>query len=130
LVIVVHVIRYFLLCIFINLKGIGKRKKFKGGLAGSIPRIVGGQECYTQLGWLGMLQYGITSHGFNTKSGWTTNVEFGVKIPQGIDVQSDRTTLREILGGIGKIRRYNSFIECGSHGIGPQILNMGHRIGS
>jgi hypothetical protein len=50
LVIVVHVIKSFLLCILIILKGIGKRKKSRGGLEGGVPRPVGGQ---------GVLQIGI-----------------------------------------------------------------------
>jgi hypothetical protein len=33
------------------------------------------------------------------------NGEFGVKIPQGFDVQSARRVLRELLGGNGKLRR-------------------------
>jgi hypothetical protein len=53
---------------------------------------------------------GIRAHGFNTKPGWATNVEFEVKIPQGFDVQSAKRALRELLGGIGKIRRYNGLI--------------------
>jgi hypothetical protein len=32
-------------------------------------------------------------------------MEFGVKIPQGFDVQSARGALRELLGGNGKLRR-------------------------
>jgi hypothetical protein len=61
-------------------------------------------------------------------------VEFGVKIPQGIDVQSARAALRELLGGIGKLRRYRGsrkLAEKGdheNHGIGPQSLNLGHWI--
>jgi hypothetical protein len=46
LVIVVHVVKYFLLCILINLKGIGKRKKSQGGLEGGVPWPVGGR-CVT-----------------------------------------------------------------------------------
>jgi hypothetical protein len=42
LVIIVHVIKYFLLCVLIILKGIGKRKKSRGGIEGGIPRPVGG----------------------------------------------------------------------------------------
>jgi hypothetical protein len=45
-----------------------------------------------------MLKFGIRAHGFHTEPGWATNVEFGVKIPQGIDVQSARRVLREHLG--------------------------------
>jgi hypothetical protein len=43
LFITVHVIKYFLLCVHINLKGIDKRTKPKGGLEGGIPRPVGGR---------------------------------------------------------------------------------------
>ena len=57
------------------------------------------------LGGEGMLEIGIKSHGFNTKFGRATSMEFGVKIPQGFDVQSARGALREILGGNGKLRR-------------------------
>jgi hypothetical protein len=57
--------------------------------------------------WLGVLQIGIRAHGFNIEPGWATNVEFGVKIPQGFDVQSARAALRELLGGNGKLRRYS-----------------------
>jgi hypothetical protein len=58
-------------------------------------------------------------------------VEFGVNIPQGIDVQSARAVLRELLGGIGKLRRYSGsrkLAEKGDHenyGIGPQSLDLG-----
>jgi hypothetical protein len=34
-------------------------------------------------------------------------VEFGVKIPQVFDVQSARAALQEILGGNGKLKRYD-----------------------
>jgi hypothetical protein len=84
------------------------------------------------LKWLGVLQIGIRAHGFNTEPGWATNVEFGVKIPQGFDVQSARAALRELLGGNGKLRRYSNsrkLAEKGDHGncgLEPQKLNLGH----
>jgi hypothetical protein len=54
-----------------------------------------------------MLQFGIRAHGLTIEPGWATNVEFGLKIPQGFDVQSARVALRDLLGGIGKLRRYS-----------------------
>jgi hypothetical protein len=47
LVIVVHGVRYFILCILIKLKVIDKRKKSKDGLEGSVPQRVGGGVCHT-----------------------------------------------------------------------------------
>jgi hypothetical protein len=75
--------------------------------------------CVPDLGG-GYITIGIRAHGFNTEPGWATNVEFGVKIPQGIDVQSARRALREHLGCVQKLRRYNSLINHKNHGIGPQ----------
>jgi hypothetical protein len=46
LVIVVHVIFSFILCIPIHEKGIGNINKSKGGLEGSVPQPVGGWGCY------------------------------------------------------------------------------------
>jgi hypothetical protein len=37
-----------------------------------------------------------------------------------IDVQSSKRALRELLGGIGKLRRNNGLINHSRHGIGPQ----------
>jgi hypothetical protein len=54
LVIVVCVVRSFLLCVPINLKGFGKRKKSQGGLEGGVPDPMGGQ---------GVLHIGIKSSG-------------------------------------------------------------------
>jgi hypothetical protein len=65
---------------------------------------------------LGVLQIGIRAHGFNIEPGWATNVEFGVKIPQGFDVQSVRAVLREFLGGIGKLMRYSGSIKLAEKG--------------
>jgi hypothetical protein len=48
--IVVHVVKYFLLCIIIFQRGIGKIKKSNGGLASSIPRPEGG----LQVAYLGL----------------------------------------------------------------------------
>jgi hypothetical protein len=48
----VHVAKSFLLCILIFKKGIGKRKKSKGGLEGSIPRPVGGWACHPNFGFI------------------------------------------------------------------------------
>jgi hypothetical protein len=53
------------------------------------------------------------------KPGWATNVEFGVKIPQEIDVQSAKRALGEHLGCVQKLRRYISLINHERHGIGP-----------
>jgi hypothetical protein len=75
---------------------------------------------FPSLGGRGTLQIGIRAHGFNTEPGWATNVEFEVKIPHGFDVQSVRAALRELLGGIGKLRRYNSLINHNRRGSGPQ----------
>ena len=60
---------------------------------------------HDHLGWSGMPQIGIRAHGFKTKLGLATNVEFGVKILQGFNVQSVRGALRELLGGNGKLGR-------------------------
>jgi hypothetical protein len=87
-----------------------------------------------RIGWMGVLQIGIRARSFNTKLGWATNVEFGVKIPQGFNVQSARAALRELLGGIGKLKRYNSLrnlAENGdhdNHGFRTTKLNLGHWI--
>jgi hypothetical protein len=40
-------LKYFLLCILNNEKGIGKRKKSKGGLEGSVPQPVSGWVFYS-----------------------------------------------------------------------------------
>jgi hypothetical protein len=37
-----------------------------------------------------------------------------------IDIQSAKRVLRELLGGIGKLRRNNGLINHSRHGIGPQ----------
>jgi hypothetical protein len=52
-----------------------------------------------------MLKIGIIAHGFNTKPGWATNIDFGVKNSTWIDVQSPRGALRELMGGNGKLKR-------------------------
>jgi hypothetical protein len=58
-------------------------------------------------------------------------MEFGVKIPQVFDGYSARASLRELPGGIGNLKRYSGLRklgekgDCGNHGIGPQILNLG-----
>jgi hypothetical protein len=81
-----------------------------------------------------VLKIGIISHGFNTRPIWATDVEFGVKIPQGFVVQSAREVLRELLGGNGKLRKYSGLRKStekgdhSKHGIGPQSLNLGHWI--
>jgi hypothetical protein len=55
-------------------------------------------------------------------------VEFEVKIPQEFDVQCAREALGELLGGIGKIKRYNSLINHDNNGIVPQSVNLGRWI--
>jgi hypothetical protein len=52
-----------------------------------------------------MLKISIRAHGFNIEHGWTTNVEFEINFPQGLDVQSARGAVREILSGNGKPKR-------------------------
>jgi len=77
-----------------------------------------------------MWKFGIRSHGFNTEPGWATDVEFGVKIPQGCFVQSAKAVLRELLGGNGNLRRYNGSRKStkkgdhGNRGIGTESLNL------
>jgi hypothetical protein len=66
-----------------------------------------------------MLQFGIRADGFHIEPRWATNVEFGVKILQGIDVQSAIRVLREHLGCVHKLMRYNNLINLNKHGIGP-----------
>jgi hypothetical protein len=62
----------FLLCILKFLKGIGKRKKSKDGLDGSVPRPVGGWVCYSLVieilvETMGQF-YQLESHGYRSNS--------------------------------------------------------------
>jgi hypothetical protein len=41
---------FFYASLLIKKKGIGKRKKSKGGLEGGVPRPVGGRGCYMTIG--------------------------------------------------------------------------------
>jgi hypothetical protein len=75
--------------------------------------------------WLGALKIGIRAHGFNIKPGWATNVEFGVKFPRGIDVQSVGRELKEHLGYVQKLKRYNIWINHENHGIGAIKFKFG-----
>jgi hypothetical protein len=45
----------------------------------------------------GTLQIGIRAHGFHTELGWAMDLEFGVKITQGIDVQNAKRVLGNTL---------------------------------
>jgi hypothetical protein len=47
-------------------------------------------------------------------------VEFEVKLPQGFEVQSAKRALKELLGGIGNIRRYSGLINHNRHHNGAQ----------